>query len=1095
MKFCFAFLIFFIASLTSVDAVGQDRLEHELRVALEPARGHIQVRDTIILPVEHRDAGSMFTLSSELVIHQSVPAIREVDIAEGERGITRYELAADSLSGTLVIEYSGVIDHGIDDEKEQYAKGIRSSKGLLSPLGVYLHAGTDWYPKFDDELIRFKMDVVGPSDWHVISQGNGKSDAEINEGGQRVARWVSGTDLEQIYIVGGPLTVQRDSSGRVEALVYLHEDDQALAQKYLDATNQYVPMYEDLIGEYPYEKFALVENFWETGYGMPSFTLLGPQVIRLPFILHSSYPHEILHNWWGNLVFVEYESGNWCEGLTAYMADHLIQEQRSNGHAYRRDTLQKYRSYVKEGRDFPLNAFRSRHSASTEAVGYGKSLMFFHMLRRELGDEAFREVMQDFYKKNRGRRASFGDIRSSVESVSGVDYAAFFDQWIDLVGAPRLVLRDVRVGDEGLSVSGTIEQVQDGHVYSMTVPIVISTPNGQEEHFVKLSSSQTRFRVMTNAAPHAVALDPSFDLFRVLDPREMPGSIGQIFGEDRITAILPSGEKRDAYRALVEGWRKDAHKIDIVLDNEIDALPTDRASWVLGQENRFAFVFTGEDAQAGAIMLGDERVAFDKNSVVMIRRHPDDVEKAIGFISVDPLEAFAGMGRKLPHYGKYSYLAFKGDEPSNFVKGQWETEDSPMLVQLQPHAGVKPQSRQALAELPPVFSERRLIGHVQWLAHPDREGRGVGTQGLNDSARYIAEQFARAGLVPGGDDGSWFQTFTMDDSPSGEPVEVMNVIGVLPGSNQTWDSQSVVLGAHYDHLGFGWPDAHAEHTGQIHPGADDNASGVSVLIELAHNMGNSGGGSRNLVFVAFGAEESGLHGSKHYVRNPVFPISDVMGMVNLDAVGRLEGGEINVHATGTADEWVHIFRGIGFVTGIKSKSIPQRIGGSDQDSFIDAGVPGVQLFTGAHTDYHRPSDTADKIDARGLVKVAVFTKEALAYLIEREEPMTVRIEGAGESERAATRQSSGGRRVSFGIVPSFEFDGPGVLADDIVPGSPAEEAGIQAGDVITRIGTSEISDLRVFSQYLKSMKPDEVAQVVILRDGVELTVAVTVRVR
>ena len=159
--------------------------------------------------------------------------------------------------------------------------------------------------------------------WHVISQGNGTSRDE-----QGVARWDSDGLVEQIYLVGGPLLRYSDAAGAVEALVYLREQDDALARKYLDATAQYLEMYRQLIGPYPYGKFALVENFWETGYGMPSFTLLGPQVIRFPFILHSSYPHEILHNWWGNSVFVDYEKGNWCEGLTAYLADHLVQEQR-----------------------------------------------------------------------------------------------------------------------------------------------------------------------------------------------------------------------------------------------------------------------------------------------------------------------------------------------------------------------------------------------------------------------------------------------------------------------------------------------------------------------------------------------------------------------------------------------------------------------------------------------------------------------------------------------------------------------------------------------------------------------------------------------
>ena len=245
----------------------------------------------------------------------------------------------------------------------------------------------------------------------MIAAGNGTS-----RDAQGRARWESHGPVDEITLVGGPLVPYRDAAGAVEALVYLRQKDDALAAKYLQATAQYVEMYRGLIGPYPYGKFALVENFWETGYGMPSFTLLGSQVIRFPFILTSSYPHEILHNWWGNSVFVDYESGNWCEGLTAYLADHLIQEQRGKGEDYRRDTLQKYRSYVKDGRDFPLAEFRSRHSAATEAVGYGKTMMVFHMLRQKLGDEGFRKWAGGFYRDYRGKQASFGDVRESMES-------------------------------------------------------------------------------------------------------------------------------------------------------------------------------------------------------------------------------------------------------------------------------------------------------------------------------------------------------------------------------------------------------------------------------------------------------------------------------------------------------------------------------------------------------------------------------------------------------------------------------------------------------------------------------------------------------
>ncbi len=149
-----------------------------------------------------------------------------------------------------------------------------------------------------------------------------------------------------MYLVAGQWTeYARDGAG-VTAMAFLRTPDEGLANRYLDATERYIRMYNDLIGPYPYGKFALVENFWETGYGMPSFTLLGPRIIRFPFILTSSYPHEILHNWWGNGVYVDYATGNWCEGLTAYLADHLIQEQRGTATTYRETTLQKYTDYA-----------------------------------------------------------------------------------------------------------------------------------------------------------------------------------------------------------------------------------------------------------------------------------------------------------------------------------------------------------------------------------------------------------------------------------------------------------------------------------------------------------------------------------------------------------------------------------------------------------------------------------------------------------------------------------------------------------------------------------------------------------------------------
>ncbi len=463
---------------------------------------------------------------------------------------------------------------------------------------------------------------------------------------------------------------------------------------------------------------------------------------------------------------------------------------------------------------------------------------------------------------------------------------------------------------------------------------------------------------------------------------------------------------------------------------------------------------------------------------------------------VDPPAAFPGVIRKLPHYGKYSYLAFAGDEPTNTVKGQWPTSGSPLVADLRETsanqlAKLQLEPRSPLATLPPVFSSRALGQHVQFLASPERQGRGLGTQGLQQSAEYVAQALKSAGLQPGGDNGTWFQRFTVAKGPEGKPVEAVNVIGVLPGKRTDFGSQSILVTAHYDHLGRGWPDVHSGDEGKVHPGADDNASGVAVMLELARVLAAEGGGDRYLVFVAFSAEECGRLGSLHYVDHPTFPLQDIRGVINLDAVGRLADKPLSVLGTGTTDEWQHIFRGCSFVTGIPSKNVATSLGGSDQLSFIERGVPGVQIFTGTHSDYHRPSDTMDRVDIGGLAKVAAFTKEAVTYLLHREPPMTVRIEDT-QPQPTASQQ---GRRVLFGAVPAFDFQGDGVKFDDLVANSPAAQAGLQPGDLLVRLDDTKISDLRGFSEFLKRLQPGQQVEATVLRGGQEVQARVTVRKR
>ena len=268
------------------------------------------------------------------------------------------------------------------------------------------------------------------------------------------------------------------------------------------------------------------------------------------------------------------------------------------------------------------------------------------------------------------------------------------------------------------------------------------------------------------------------------------------------------------------------------------------------------------------------------------------------------------------------------------------------------------------------------------------------------------------------------------------------------------------------------------------------------MLELARVLAAGERPPRTVLFIAFTGEEAGRLGSKHYAAHPVRALAKVEGMINLDTVGRLGTQKITALGTGTATEWQHIFRGASFVTGIESRSVPESIESSDQVSFTEQNVPAVQIFTAAHADYHRPSDTADKIDGAGLAKVAGFVREGLVYLAERPEPLTNTIKPPSPSAPAAapappTASARQGRRVSFGTVPDFAFPGPGVKVTGLVPDSPAARAGIREGDIILRIDDAEVANLQGFSNLLRTLASGQTVGVALRRGAEDVTVKVT----
>lgn len=1100
------FLLVISASSANSMPKESDLIHHDLTVVLLPNLNELRVEDSISLADEH--AGQVrFRLHGGLSPASSTAGVIVNVDHNNDDGIpvdtVRIKLPAGMKK--FVLKYAGKINHPLDDQDKEQARGFRETAGMISDAGVFISKSSLWYPVFENKLNTFKLLVTLPAGWDAVSQGSRISHQKGKDSTNVI--WESSEPQDDIYLVAALFTEYVKTIGRVTAMVFLRSPERGLAEKYLEATSRYIPMYERLIGPYPYEKFALVENFWETGYGMPSFTLLGPKIIRLPFIINSSYPHEILHNWWGNSVYPDYTSGNWSEGLTAYLSDHLIMEQQGKGVEYRLTALQKYADYVIKGRDFPLFEFKSRHSSPSEAVGYGKSLMFFHMLRRELGDKAFIAGLRNFYEENRFRFAAFDDIQKSFETASGKDLRVQFDQIINKAGAPAIRLRDVgtTADKDGYLLTALIEQVQPDGVYHLQVPVAVTLEGKSAAYQTVLAMHDKviQLKLHLDARPLRLDVDPEFDIFRRLDRNETPPAISGALGAEKMLILLPSSvaqERLKAYRELAEIISKSGpDAVDIRLDNEVEEIPSDRAVTILGWENRFLEdikqALSGYEVviDNGPIRLENKDIPQEGHSIVLTGRNPGNNDMGLLFIATEVSEALPGLGRKLPHYHKYSYIVFKGEEPQIMEKGRWPATDSPLTAFIPLENGtIKKVNMGQVSHQEPlitgdsIFSAEKMMETVRFLTRDELKGRGFGSEGLDKSAEYIARKFQEAGLKPAGDtEGSYIQKW---DDLGGDPevgVTLKNIVGVIQGVKKEYAGQSIVIGAHYDHLGLGWPNTGKDNRGKVHPGADDNASGVGVLVELARALNHGPAPDRSIVFVAFSGEEAERKGSRYYVTNEKqYPVNKCIGMINLDTVGRLGNGKLLVIGTSSAREWVHIFRGAGFVTGVITEAVPEKLDSSDQTSFEEAGVPAVQLFTGAHLDYHRPTDTVDKIVPEGLIKIASVAKEAVEYLAGRNEALTSTIRAEGKITDASKKE----RKVSLGTIPDFSYEGVGCRISGVVPESPAGRCGLKEGDIIIRINNTPVGNLKDLSDILKAMTPGEKISVTFLRDGKEMAV-------
>jgi hypothetical protein len=391
-----------------------------------------------------------------------------------------------------------------------------------------------------------------------------------------------------------------------------------------------------------------------------------------------------------------------------------------------------------------------------------------------------------------------------------------------------------------------------------------------------------------------------------------------------------------------------------------------------------------------------------------------------------------------------------------------------------------------------VTQPPRLLDDIKFLTDDRLEGRATGSAGADSAAAYLALRFSEVGLQPAA--GGWFQAFTVGrDSPAGGPGSAgnltgKNVIGILPGRDPVLRNQTVILGAHYDHLGLGgFGSLDPDSTGLVHNGADDNASGIAALIQVAARLAASPP-ARSVVFIAFSGEELGLLGSAHYVKQPIYPLSGTLAMVNLDMVGRLRNGRLIAYGAQTAKQFPALLDSLNWYAGFDLKAQGDGYGPSDQSSFYAVKLPVLHLFTDLHEDYHRTTDDWQKVNLDGLKRVADFTLGLVTALANRRTPLAFMDVATPYSPHASSSTNGGpGYGAYLGTVPDMTGAPGGVRLVGVRAGSPAEKAGLRGDDIITRIGSKETPDLQAMTEALRSHQPGDTVEIVVRR-GAALTV-------
>ena len=518
---------------------------HDIALVLDPDEGTVSVTDQITVSGRSR------------VTLEVAPWMRMSDIRIDGNAIRNH---APGETFSLELPSNGqhrisVTAKGIVPKIDQAtASRNAGSEPVSGEDGVYLPGWSKWLPTLSDDTLTYRLTIETPAGYRAVASGDIQSEqlSGAPDKGTNRSTFASLAGLEAPSVFAGPYTVTEKRMGDIRLRTYFHDGSAELAKTYLDASARYISQFEKQIGAYPFKEFHVISAPLPVGMGFPNLTYVGRRILPLPFMRGRSLAHEVLHNWWANGVLIDYETGNWAEGLTSYMADHALAEQRGPDSAteMRLSWLRDYAALPAE-RDIAVNKFISKRHDANQVIGYGKAALVFHMLKHEVGPEQFNAAIRRFWRDNKFTKAGWPELRTAFETVIGADLGWFFRQWTERAGAPNIALGKTSLSTEGTGYSLKIALSQAPDFYRLKIPVEVTTATGVRRFDIRLEGKEVVENLTLESKPTALRIDPDHTLFRRLRPGEAPPILRDVLLDTGAKAIVL--QKDPAARAAAHG--------------------------------------------------------------------------------------------------------------------------------------------------------------------------------------------------------------------------------------------------------------------------------------------------------------------------------------------------------------------------------------------------------------------------------------------------------------------------------------------------------------------------------------------------------------